>query len=271
MTVRDVRYAGFDAAQKAAGNSISRGLSEALWYDCPLTRINATREGWRDGDDFTEFVYSATDGAAKYIADQSDSIATVSGIEERGGVVRIAIGATDNNEAWFQAGAAISGPFNIYTGYGDLWFETRIRLDDVNDDYGNIMIGLSNPLAVGADIFQADNTALMADIDFVGFRTLPASGSTLQFVHQTTGSTTATVVAAGTLAEDTWHKVGFRYDDKTKLITPYFDGVALGTTVAASADYFPNGEELTFSAAMKVTSAHAVNFDIDWYDVVQIP
>src|SRR5690606_4788640 len=72
------------------------------------------------------------------------SSVTIRGVSGAGGVLEFSLPATDNIEGALTTGGNIAGPFTIdLTTRKDLWFETRVRLDQVAET--GLFVGLAQP------------------------------------------------------------------------------------------------------------------------------
>lgn len=248
--------------------------SPSIWdnFDFAASaQLRDVREFW---DDFNSL---GTTGLP-WLMDESDATGSVALVaDEENGFLRIACTTTDNIEAWVHAGSDAGTMVDINLGNGDVGYEARVRTSNVGDDTGAIGLGLvEDALAVGDNVFQADDTGILASKSVVGFNTVHVNGgdagtnAVLRSIYGTNG-TTATVLQSGvqTLVADTWYKFGFFFDSKTGVIKFYVDGVAQSSTVLESATNFPDGVGLVPFFCNKVGSAATCNFDIDWVRVAQ--
>ncbi len=121
------------------------------------------------------------------------------------------------------------------------WFETRLKLDDTSADV-SLLIGLGATELLAADFIVNEGATRnnINDYDFIGFHTDndgTNQGAMETAYHQTGdgGGLTAVQAAirtfgATTTYDDTYMKLGFRFDGK-KTVTFYLDGAVLGTTL----------------------------------------
>lgn len=259
----------------ALGTDTNRRRSPGLWDGAPS--YEDIMSGLVDGifvrDDFDTFF--ATDN--KYDLLQADSGASVALRGQntgRGGILRLTTGATDENEAYIGYGAGVGGITDFNAQVCNMWFEARCRVESIANSGIAWAIGLGEPNMAAANMLT-DSTGALADKDYVGFRVLSADGNGLDAVHNTAsggGETVhqeeATGIAAQTLVADTWVKVGLRYDAGDDKMYWYVNGQKVNTSgVAESATNFPDGEELTFFAGLKSTSATGYYMEIDWWQI----
>ena len=102
----------------------------------------------------------------------------------------------------------------------DIWFEAKIKVTDAVDDV-QLFVGLS---AADTSIISGND---MTAANHIGFECL--SSAALLFGAEKAG-TEATPVAATTLVEATYVRVGFHVNGVTD-VTHYVDGVKIGTSI----------------------------------------
>lgn len=268
------------------GMSGGRGLSPRLWSRVQGQSLSP--DGFSNwyfaGSDFLNFGmttavasnigrYADASGAYLSYEDTGNAIAPLE--TEVGGVIRISLDATDNDETWIQPGTAKSvlGKVSDTAGQDKLMlFESRFRVGQINEQ--NVLIGLSEEgLAVADTISDA---GALADKDFLGFFIQEGSGSALKFGYRKSGQALQTLATFGTsLVASTWYKVGFVYDPSApsaKRLAWYVDNVEQSTYVTATniADAtFPDGEELNLLAGIKNGTAAIRTLDLDWWNFAQ--
>jgi hypothetical protein len=119
----------------------------------------------------------------------------------------------------------------------------------------------------------------MTDKDFIGFHVDEDTPTAIDFKYNkaSAGGVTTVLAAAGTLAADTWVKLGFVVDmlesNHLRRVKAYVDGVELGTYVTnaayETAAAFPTGEELHAIFGGKNNNAAKTN-RIDWIRIAQL-
>ena len=197
-----------------------------------------------DGDDWIDTV---TDAGT---IDITDAV---------GGVLSIATGGTTENESYVSS---IAEAFKFQTDK-KLFFETRIKLAEANDDDANWIIGLSDTVA--ADSLLDSGAGPMASYDgAVFFKVL--DGTKIQF-ETSNAAAQVTNATLGDWASATWFKLGFLYDygdGTTGSITPYVDGVA-GTAHAIT---IAGLAEMHILMGAKAGDANAETLLVDYAHVV---
>ena len=254
-----------------ATDIVGRSTSQAIWEQWYAQQVmsDMLHEVVDVFDDFVSINRSGTKGAADYLVDDSDANASVALQAAAGGVLQVSFGAgaLDNEEAWVQFGGGEAAPFAFdYGRY--LFFEAKFKVDTVADDKISVLIGLAEPKDVGDNVFQADNSGEVADIDFIGFATEHKNGgagsnATLKAIHRKAGGLkTEAIASLATLTADTWYKVGFACVGDT--IRYFLNGAEQVTTMNYSATTLPRGELLTPVIAAKIGSNGAANLYVDW-------
>ena len=231
--------------------------SPRIWSDMPMVQSD-----WEYGqlarvrDDFCNF---GTDEGGWY--DYTDTGNTVTQLAtEEGGVVRLSLDATDNDESWLISGNNTAGFMKITAGK-KFAFEARVRVNQIVDQA--LFVGLCEEAFAASDGFT-DDSGVLADKDYIGFRVLTAAPAGLDTATRTSGDAAETVIQDGaqTLVAGTWYKLGMKCDGTT--ITFYVDGVALGTTTTTAGTGVPDGEELAVAFGLKNGTAAARTMDVDW-------
>ena len=274
-----------------------RNNSPGMWADCPLLELAiGSRSGIRIRDDF--LVNAAEDGAdtdgyQRYI-DTSNTIrnlvvdVTALATGSRGGVLRLATDATDNDGPTIQQQNANGGAQiligNTAGAAWKLYFEARIR-KTIADDGSALFVGLAQLGTPADNGLLADDTGDLVDsISAIGWRVKHVNGGTtgqnakLDFVYQDAAQTVpvVTLASAATMVASTWIKVGFVYDpnaiaaEKIRLYINGQEQSSYVTTANIDAATFPENDAMSFVFGAKNGSATAMDVDIDWYDIVQL-
>lgn len=186
-------------------------------------------------------------GYGAFTSNNSTTLATaVKQAAAQGGGLLLQTSADDNAEANIVAGGNVGFRHAFvtaeeddtwpYTNMARVRFECRFSVSSVTNNDVAFFAGMTNSPAETA-LLQTDTSALQAAAAFVGFRTLQASASTLQFVFQNVSETVQNVVTVATIAANTWYRVGFEYnpwgpDDKK--ITIWYNDAKLSTYVTAA-------------------------------------
>lgn len=268
-----------------------RIFSPDLWYGCPIHDI---REGIVDGIiDEDEFVnadnedgsdnsylrYIDTGNTIRTLATNTTALAT--GV--RGGVLRFSTDATDNDGPVIQRQTANgAAPFllgNTADFAWPFWAEFRIRKSSITDNQCAFAVGLAQVGRAANDGLLEDDTGDIVDsISFIGFRVKHDAGEELDFVYQDSAQTapTETMTNISAMVASTWIKVGFRYDPwdvAARKMKIFFNNQAQSTYVTTTnidAATFPENDAMSFVCGCKNGEATAVDFDIDWYRIVQV-
>jgi hypothetical protein len=186
-----------------------------------------------------------------------------------GGVVQVGTHTDDNDEAYLQFGTATAAPFVIGGAAGvannkPLYFGCRAKAEQHAD--GGWFVGLAEEGASAAN-FMADASAVLADVDFVGFNILTATPTVWNLTWRKNGQAVQTVTSAATNADD-YHIFEFWYDGATT-VTFYVDGVANATVATTTAATFPGAEEMCPIIGVKTGEAVLKSIAVDWIRVVQ--
>lgn len=274
----------------------SRLRSPALWGNCPVAALmqNAADGLW-DGDDFAapgDEDGNDTGGYERYI-DTSNTIRTLAAdttalaTGSRGGVLRLALDATDNDSPVIQRtsanGAGLYLIGNTAGATWPLWFECRVRKDVITDNGIAFFAGLAS-VGVCADngLLEDDTGDIVDSLSAIGFRTLHDNGEELDFAYQDGGQTAPTEVLAamsdGTWVASTWVKLGFHYNPGSKFGGTNKIGVYVNnklqstyvTTANIDATTFPENDAMCVCFGAKNGTAAATNFDIDWWYIAQL-
>ena len=260
-------------------NQVGYGHTYDLWKNAKWSEIFTERDrnvGYGIWEDFVSFD-SAVDpvastvrygsGGQRIYVDASSTIAPITGLI--GGGIRI-FNTADNEEAWIQWGGATGAPFCISDSAPHeliLEFVFRVGADTDAHAIANTkagwFMGLMEEGCAAADTISDGGD--LASKDYIGFYRDEDDGDTLDIVYRLAGQTAVVHKADWiTLTGNTWYKVGLRFDEIAKSITPYY-GVGSGATamiedtankitatdIASTTDYFPDAEEMNVIAGGK--------------------
>ena len=152
-----------------------------------------------------------------------------------------------------QAGAMVKFVNPAVAAYYDIYFEARWSLGAV---VGNSFVGLMEYVTPAGD--HITDSGVLQDKDFIGFSTLEATPTILDFTHKEEGSTVQVTSAIETLAADEVIQAGFAYrpviHPSSRWITVYEANVmhATGVTKAnCQAATFPLSALLCPTIAIK--------------------
>lgn len=251
-----------------AGKESVRTPSPALWKHLGPDEILLDGRAFYYFNDFNAMPIEAEDATID-ISDDGAGTPTFAVVKtELGGVVKLAVDAQDNTEAFWTTLVPLC---NINTGNGEMAFEACFQVSGIADNACGLAIGLVDSISAGATVLQQENTSeiVEAAVDFIGFSTLQSAGSTLRGVHKDGGTaTTALVAAAATLEATTWTKVGLYFDGASKI--DYYVGNTKVGSVEYDATNFP--EDIDMFAVLGVKTGSDASFFawLDWVKCVQM-
>lgn len=250
----------------------SRLPSPLIWGDCPVLEImQGTVNGIFHHDDFLGWNPTTLENYEILVSEGSGAL--VPTLE--GGVFKLAVTNTDNNEANISFGPAeaVLGKVSI-TAARKLWWEACFQVSSVADDVAAVAIGLGSAGMSVANL-QTDDTGVLKDVSHIAFRSVHVNGGTtgtnavLGVVHKLLGQTAQVdVTTALTMVAGTWYKVGMKFVPTSATAgTVYFyvDNALVGSISDISAATFPYDVMMTFFAAIKAGSATASYMYIDWW------
>lgn len=267
------------------------GLSPRLWNRVTgsIMAADGGKRLYLVGDDFCGIKVADTQtdlfSEYPYTIFSTDAVTPTVLADEKGGVLALSYGATvtDNDEVWMELGDGTGQLGQISDTAADAHltaFECRVKLSSIVDGVCSFFAGLAKPGLAAAETLVDDTGAFKATSQCIGFRNL-LNGDNIQCVYQAVADSAVqiNVAAAGTLAADTFVKLGFVYDPDAvtaKRITWYIDNVALttfvtGTQIAAAT--FPDAEALTFLFGYKDTigtTPSTTEGAIDWWAFGQV-
>lgn len=271
----------FKVQHEGAGSDNGRTPSPIIWGDCPLVEgLFDFGSHYMVEDDFVNsMAFAATDADLHQYATYGDTGSTITSLaDERGGVLRIALDGTDNDEAWIQCGGNTGAAFLISDTAGSdkkLWFEARIKVSAITNNV-NYFVGLAQQARAAADTIT--DAGAFGDFDHIGFHVLEADGDDMSFVHGKTSGTHQVILAdAHVPVADAYVKVGFKYDPgkpASQRIAIFVNGAEKSTYVTATqiaTANFPDGEELSPIFGLKDGGlGGAAALEVDWFRCVQL-
>jgi hypothetical protein len=263
----------FDANERTASG---RGFSPLIWDNCPtLQYMLNPQEGMVYYNDFTSGVVVAnnkavaaaaalgtTGGVSAYTAATSGTQITTLATDING-VVKLETTTTDEDAAISILGASNTAGMVKFVSGKKLWMEARVSVVNITNSKFNAFFGFAEEgLMVSGYLITTSDA--MGDKDYIGFQRVYADGDMLDTVYHTISETATTCGAnAVTMATDTFRKIGIYCDGTT--VHFFADGVELTDTVALTADYFPNNEEVAWYAIlMDGGDGDTVSINVDW-------
>jgi hypothetical protein len=180
------------------------------------------------------------------------------------GVIVIEGSGSDNDSSFLKTNALYDLTMNNNKRF---WLEARIKEIAESVDHASVF-GLMEPTGCTAEGI-ADAGADIIDEDFIGF--LAISNATnmgnYQAVYQNGGDAAHTdvVASAHSPADDTYVKLGMRFDGK-KTVTFYVDGASIGTLNVDDLTSNQLANPLCVFIGMKDSSASGFTaaMEIDW-------
>ena len=198
-------------------HSGTRGVS--LWETAPvLAAMCDPNVGCLFYDDMHHYDATATVGNWVTVTDAGSAIIQS---DDANGVLNIGTDGDDEDET-VVAGVAQNWLFDADR---PLWFEARVSCAEAGTDAANLIVGLSDTVALGAMLDAGAGP--MASYDGAVFFKVDG-GAVWQFETSNAG-TQVTNTSVGTYAASTFYRVGFTYNPSggtTGVITPYLDGAA---------------------------------------------
>ena len=207
---------------QAKSGSIDRGLSPNLWNQAPLQQVlgGGLGEGFGFIDDFLAF---DADSKSWVLTNATSGTGAIDPAAKGGVLLLDSAAATNNQGVQIQLGGAVGASSFIASANSKIYYEARVKAADIGSTTVQIFAGLAE---VDTSLFASAANSTANHVGFEAINTL-----SLSYVHEKAG-TRVSDTSAGTIADDTYIKVGFVINGLTS-ITPFVDGVA-GTVQTAS-------------------------------------
>ena len=265
-----------------------RGPSPALWGDCPWLEMQL--DPGRGISEFQDFlsgglITAPTTEAALVGLPISGFSSTASQISFGNAVYTnsvndagvIVLAETTTRESTSIRSSVT--PYRISANFGKLWFEARLKISTVATAEMSFFVGLFEEEALTVDIpviAAGADTHLVADKNMVGFKKPVADTTTFDAMYRADGQTAVVVHdGLGTLAADTYIKLGFKFDPFDNSLYYYVNNEKQDqTTVVEVPDNtgtsFPADVALGWILGMSVGTAASDNtLKCDWIRVAQ--
>jgi len=253
----------------------SAGPSFNIWGDCPWEDAQSDPSvGYWLWEDFIRFGVTPT--ITTLIAGLNGHTlfgsagATILPDDARGGGL-VLTEATDDE----AVGITLEQhPFWISQGYGQLWFEARIKTSTITTAKQGWVCGLMDTTSMTAAVPVTADGAI-ADINFVGFHHPEANTTAFDASYKADGVTAVEVNSdIGVLAVDTYIKLGMRFvpPDKNQLAY-YVNGVEQATKKIipdATGTDFPADIGLAPVLAQTLAASTSASLTIDWWRMFQM-
>tara|TARA_R100000654_G_scaffold8278_1_gene19555 strand:- start:2671 stop:3462 length:792 start_codon:yes stop_codon:yes gene_type:complete len=244
--------------------------SQVIWADCPLLEMMADGRGVYFIEDFVPG--GKATGSSGYFGAFGDTGSTVTYANEVNGAVVLTEASDDEIISIFGAPA-----FQITQNGGKFWFEARLKTSNITASKQAFFVGLMDATTVTSDI-PLTNTGTISDTNVIGFHKEEGNTTAFDATYKANGETQVVVNEnVGTLAVDTYVKLGMRFDPEDTsgdaTLRFYIDGVE-----QASSKVIPNATGTDFPAdvAMKwfigqsLAASETETLTIDWVRVAQL-
>lgn len=214
---------------KSADAVVSSRPSPKIWADCPV--ISFLKDPSKGFHVFEDFVDSGMLPASTAVGHRwytyLDTNGTLTLEDDEKGVLKIMTDEDDNDAVVLTTGHNTTGcitPADESTK--KWWFEARIKCATITDGDVALFVGLAQEgQAADTKPMADDGTHAINDIDHVGFHVAGDDGDGINFVWNLSGQTAQSTADVGTLAVDTWIRLGFSYDPIDNYVRCYVDGV----------------------------------------------
>ncbi|MDH3376522.1 MAG: hypothetical protein OEQ39_06085 [Gammaproteobacteria bacterium] len=199
--------------------------------------------------DHSEWLVSVTDG-------DGDGLETIT-IADNGGSGWLEI--KTNNKAADDVEIQKNGESFAFTTSKDLWFETKIAIDDVDQDL--VFVGLT---VADTDVLGSFGN------DFIGFRFTTNAANV--FIHAKNGTITTNTLTtswtdSGATVGGNAKVLAFKVDGSDGDVWAYVDGVQVAS--AASSTTLPNDEALSPVFAIRTADTGADSLFVDYLEIRQ--
>ena len=240
--------------------------SPLIWKDCPMGAISVDPTNYvhiyEDFDDVHTSLAAAGIWGRWLVKGTNSVVAPIA--DEDSGVITVGGGGTAHDDAYFHSNVLYDLTMNSGKRF---WFEIRVNLADADFD-GGLIAGLAQYTACAADMIVDECEAIVTTKDFIGFVGFSASSlmGPIEAIYQQEADASHTDIDTdmGTMADDTYAKLGMRFDGK-KTVTFYYNGVA-GATLNID-DLAGNSltNKLAVVFGMKDTGGSAADLaQVDW-------
>lgn len=267
------RALGTVAAKTSAGANAGAGLS-AFWADCPLqASLIDPGVGYGMQDNFIDAglspaITTIISGQGRYLLFGSAGAIIAPDGALGGGLV---ITEANDNEA--VSITTKQTPFQITADAGSLWFEARIKTSTITVDEQGFLVGLMDDTPQTA-ISPITATGPIAAVNVVGFHKEEGDTTTLDCIYKANDVTVVNVNAdAGTIAANTYIKLGFKFDGTNNVLSYYIDGILQAnqkTVPDNTGTDFPADVTLAPVVAMLLENSSAETITMDWWKCFQL-
>lgn len=240
--------------------------SQVIWADCPLLEMMADGRGAYFIEDFVSG--GGADATSGPFGTFLDSGATLTYANEVNGALVLTEASDDDAASIFGAPA-----FQITKNGGKFWFEARIKTSNVTAAKQAFFVGLIDSTAVSnTSPLAADGT--LASVNCVGFHGEEGNTTAFDTSYRANGVTAVVVNEnVGTLAADTYVKLGMRFDPFDATLRFYIDGVEQASSKVipdATGTDFPADVAMRWFIGHHLAASETETLTIDWVRVAQL-
>ncbi len=209
-----------------AGDAVAP--SPLIWKDFPMIdHIKKPGETIHIWDDFDSGMAALDAVGNKFPWEVVGTNPDVDVVEdEEHGVVVLSGSNADNDSCYLRSAVLYDLTMNNRQRF---WYEARLKFGDADDDMA-MVAGLGEAAFMTAEA-NADDGATIINEDFIGFMAVTDATNmgNLQAVYNQGGAGTTVVDSnVGTFADDTYKRIGMRFDG-LKTVTWYVDGAVVAT------------------------------------------
>jgi len=252
--------------------NVESGASTSVpWYDVPMPEVPGTHYTYMEDFFSAGYIANAADtntagltilkgGKFSEAADQAAWLVSVTdGDSDEGETIKVAddvaggeLQITCNDKADDAVQCQLNGEAFAVTATKDLWYETKIKIEDVSED--TVFVGLT----------PADTDPLGSlGNDFIGFYVDQSTNMTFQMAKNGAIVTnTPTVV----IADDTAVTLGFYADGSTGNVYVYANGALVKTYTSTT--NLPNDEVLSPQMAILTTDTGGDALKVDYLKII---
>lgn len=265
----------------------SRKPSPKVWEDYPWQAIaNGDEGGIQEFQDFVTggLITAPTSHAALVGLPLSGFSSSASQISYGNAAMTVANGEAGTlvlAETTTQESTSIRSdivPYRISANFGLLCFEARIKISSVATNEISFFVGLfeDETLTVDIPVIAAGaDTHLISSKNLVGFKKPVADTTTFDAIYRADGVAAVVVNdGLGTLAADTYIKLGFRFDPRDNYLRYFVNNVEASSSKLVpdnTGTDFPADVPLGVVIGMSVGTAASDNtLTIDWYRCGQV-
>jgi len=261
-------------AIKGASRAVKSGAGlSPFWNDCPAIMTNPGA-GYGLYDDFNDIgligtiTTIITDAAlGRYLVFGGAGSTIVPDAALGGGIV---LGLTDIDQATSITTKQL--PYQITSGAGSFWMETRIKSSTITTAEQAFFLGLMDATPQTAAVPLTADGAI-ANINCVGFHKPQANLALFDTSYKANDVTAVEVNSnVGTLEVDTYIKLGMKFDTRNNVLSFYINGATQAgskTIPDATGTDFPADVLMAPVMAILAATDDAETLTVDWWKFYQ--